>query len=60
MSFNTPILTVFSWAKAGVASNPPIAMSAVVPSASVFFFIQFLQRLTPGRLSFRSLLQGSR
>src|SRR3989337_2410812 len=49
MSFNTPILTVLSWAKAGAASpNPASATSAAVRRASIFFFIEFLQRLNPG------------
>src|SRR5260370_12811874 len=55
MSFSTPILTVFSWANAGAASpNPAHAISAAARRASVVF-INFLQMLTPGSLSLRSL-----
>src|SRR5216683_5647455 len=58
MSFSTPILTVLSWARAGAARpNPAHAISAAVRRASVVF-IDSLQMLTPGWLSFRSLTKG--
>src|SRR3982074_40095 len=58
MSFSTPILMVLSCARAGAARpNPAHTMSAAVCRASVVF-IDSLQMLTPGWLSFRSLTKG--
>src|SRR5450631_954879 len=58
MSFSTPILMVLSCARAGAARpNPAHAISAAVRRASVVF-IDSLQMLTPGWLSFRSLTKG--